>query len=112
MTSFLHQNDRHACDVFDTSSHPQEFYEHRNQQERKIFVIRLNRRDKRNAFDAEMIAGLNTAFNEFEDDPELWAALEMAQLVCRGAPISVQESLVALELVHSADNDFARQVTE
>ncbi|MBD3644148.1 MAG: enoyl-CoA hydratase-related protein [Alcanivorax sp.] len=78
----------------------------------KIFVIRLNRRDKRNAFDAEMIAGLDAAFNEFEDDPELWAALEMAQLVCRGAPISVQESLVALELVHSADNDFARQVTE
>ncbi len=72
----------------------------------------MSRRDKRNAFDAEMIAGLDAAFNEFEDDPELWAALEMAQLVCRGAPISVQESLVALELVHSADNDFARQVTE
>lgn len=57
---------------------PKEFYEHRNQQERKIFVIRLNRPDKRNAFDAEMTAGLEAVLNEFEDDPELWAALEMA----------------------------------
>ena len=89
---------------------PQEFYEHRNQQERKNFRYSIESAGQ--AFDAEMIAGLDAAFNEFEDDPELWAALEMAQLVCRGAPISVQESLVALELVHSADNDFARQVTE
>jgi len=29
-----------------------------------------------------------------------------------GAPISVQESLVALERIHRADDDFAWQVTE
>ncbi|RJQ71570.1 enoyl-CoA hydratase [Pseudonocardiaceae bacterium YIM PH 21723] len=41
----------------------------------RVFVIRLNRPEKRNAFDAEMTAGLDAALNEFEDDPELWAAV-------------------------------------
>ncbi|OBH13073.1 enoyl-CoA hydratase-related protein [Mycobacterium sp. E1747] len=41
----------------------------------RIFVVRLNRPDKRNAFDAAMTSGLDSALNEFEDDPELWVAV-------------------------------------
>ncbi|MFI2478851.1 enoyl-CoA hydratase-related protein [Nocardia xishanensis] len=41
----------------------------------KVFVIRLNRPHKRNAFDAAMTAGLDAALNEFDDDPSLWAAV-------------------------------------
>ncbi|WP_433576207.1 enoyl-CoA hydratase-related protein [Nocardia brasiliensis] len=41
----------------------------------RIFVIRLNRPDKRNAFDAAMTSGLDAALNEFEDDPSLWVAV-------------------------------------
>lgn len=61
---------------------------------------------------AEHAYGLGFANEITEAGEALTAALEMAQLVCRGAPISVQEGLVALERVHSADDDFAWQVTE
>ncbi|MGW0246501.1 enoyl-CoA hydratase-related protein [Nocardia goodfellowii] len=41
----------------------------------RVAVIRLNRPEKRNAFDAAMTAGLDRALNEFEDDPEIWAGV-------------------------------------
>ena len=41
----------------------------------RTFLIRMNRPHKRNAIDAGMTAGLDAALNEFEDDPELWAAV-------------------------------------
>ncbi|MEU8899266.1 enoyl-CoA hydratase-related protein [Nocardia sp. NPDC048505] len=41
----------------------------------RVAVIRLNRPGKRNAFDAALTAGLDRALNEFEDDPEIWAAV-------------------------------------
>lgn len=60
---------------------------------------------------AEHAYGLGFANEITEAEEALTAVLEMAQFVCRGAPISVQESLVALERVHSTDDDFAWQVT-
>ncbi|MGF6888636.1 enoyl-CoA hydratase [Nocardia sp. GAS34] len=61
---------------------------------------------------AERAYGLGFV-NEIADEGKaLTAAIELAQRVCRNAPISVQESLVALERVHSLDDDFAWQVTE
>lgn len=35
----------------------------------------MQREDKRNAIDAEMTAGIDTALNDFEDDPEQWVAV-------------------------------------
>ncbi|MEV0251542.1 enoyl-CoA hydratase-related protein [Nocardia sp. NPDC050712] len=41
----------------------------------RVAVIRLNRPEKRNAFDAALTAGLDRALNEAEDDPEVWAVV-------------------------------------
>lgn len=41
----------------------------------RVLLIRMSRPLKRNAIDAEMTAGLDTALNEFEDDPESWVAI-------------------------------------
>ncbi|MFD6160969.1 enoyl-CoA hydratase-related protein [Nocardia sp. NPDC060256] len=38
-------------------------------------------------------------------------ALEVAERICRNAPVSVRESLTALERVNSADDDAAWQIT-
>ncbi|MFB8274836.1 enoyl-CoA hydratase-related protein [Nocardia colli] len=39
------------------------------------------------------------------------AALELAERICRNAPISVQESLIALERINSADDETAWRIT-
>ncbi|WP_194813524.1 crotonase/enoyl-CoA hydratase family protein [Nocardia sp. XZ_19_385] len=41
----------------------------------RVAVIRLNRPEKRNAFDSAMTEGLDRALNELEDDPEIWAGV-------------------------------------
>ncbi|WP_067539458.1 enoyl-CoA hydratase-related protein [Nocardia crassostreae] len=41
----------------------------------RVLLIRMNRPHKRNAVGAEMTAALDAAFNEFDDDPELWVAV-------------------------------------
>ncbi|MCU1642686.1 MAG: enoyl-CoA hydratase [Nocardia sp.] len=41
----------------------------------RTLIIRMNRPHKRNAIDAEMTAGLDSALNTFEDDPDLWVAV-------------------------------------
>lgn len=42
----------------------------------------------------------------------LVAAMELAHVICRNAPVSVQETLVALESVNSADDELAWRATE
>ncbi len=43
--------------------------------EDRVFVITMRRADKRNAIDAQMTAALDSALNELDDDPELWAGI-------------------------------------
>jgi enoyl-CoA hydratase/carnithine racemase len=40
-----------------------------------IFVITLDRVQKRNALNGDITAGLDSALNEFEDDPSLWCGI-------------------------------------
>ncbi len=41
----------------------------------RISIITIRREDKRNAINADVAAGLDTAFNDFDDDPEQWVAI-------------------------------------
>lgn len=41
----------------------------------RVFLVRLERPEKRNAMNAEMTKGLDAAMNAFEDDPELWVGV-------------------------------------
>jgi enoyl-CoA hydratase/carnithine racemase len=41
----------------------------------RILIITIEREDKRNALNAEVTAGLDSALNELEDDPELWCGV-------------------------------------
>jgi enoyl-CoA hydratase len=41
----------------------------------RILVITIEREDKRNAINADVTAGLDTALNELEDSPELWCGV-------------------------------------
>ena len=43
-----------------------------------VFLIGLNRPDKRNAFDREMLRQLAAAYTRYEDDPALWCAVLFA----------------------------------
>lgn len=43
-----------------------------------LFLIGLNRPQKRNAFTLDMIRALSAAYGAYEDDPELWCALVFA----------------------------------
>ena len=55
----------------------------------RVFVISMRRENKRNAVDAEMTALLDAAFNEFEDDADLWAAVLAGSLpaFCAGTDL-------------------------
>jgi enoyl-CoA hydratase len=41
----------------------------------RILIITIEREEKRNALNAEVTAGLDSALNELEDDPELWCGV-------------------------------------
>ena len=41
----------------------------------RILVISIQREEKRNALNAEITAGVDTAMNELEDNPELWCGV-------------------------------------
>lgn len=41
----------------------------------RVQIITMTRAAKRNAIDPSLTAGLDAAFNEFEDDPDLWCAI-------------------------------------
>lgn len=54
-----------------------------------VLVVTLDRPDKRNAIDPAMTAGLSAAFDEFEDDPSLRAAVLAATgpVFCAGSDL-------------------------
>jgi enoyl-CoA hydratase/carnithine racemase len=56
----------------------------------RIAIITISREAKRNAIDASVSAGLDQAFNEFEDDPEQWCAILTGgtQFFCAGADLA------------------------
>ncbi len=41
----------------------------------RVSVVTIRREEKRNAISAAVAAGLDAAFNDFEDDPEQWVAV-------------------------------------
>jgi len=41
----------------------------------RILVISIQREEKRNALNAEITAGVDSAMNELEDDAELWCGV-------------------------------------
>jgi enoyl-CoA hydratase len=41
----------------------------------RISIVTIQREEKRNAINAEVTAGLDAAFNQFEDDPDQWVAI-------------------------------------
>ena len=41
----------------------------------RVLIITIEREEKRNALNAEVTAGLDSALNELEDDPELWCGV-------------------------------------
>ncbi|MGI9604368.1 MAG: enoyl-CoA hydratase-related protein [Acidimicrobiales bacterium] len=45
------------------------------EQHGRITVVTIEREDKRNAVNADVTAGLDAAFNTFEDDPDQWVAV-------------------------------------
>jgi enoyl-CoA hydratase/carnithine racemase len=56
----------------------------------RVTVVTINREHKRNAIDAAVTAGLDQAFNDFEDDPEQWCAILYGgrQFFCAGADLA------------------------
>jgi enoyl-CoA hydratase len=45
------------------------------QRQGHVLIIAMSREAKRNAIDAQMTEALDVAFNELDDDPELWAGV-------------------------------------
>lgn len=41
----------------------------------RVFVVKMNRTEKRNALNAEITVGIDSAINELEDNPELWCGI-------------------------------------
>src|SRR5919197_611204 len=41
----------------------------------RVLLMRMERAAKRNAIDAEMTAALDSALNDLDDDPDLWAGV-------------------------------------
>lgn len=56
----------------------------------RVTVVTINREHKRNAIDASVTAGLDQAFNDFDDDPEQWCAILYGgpQFFCAGADLA------------------------
>lgn len=45
------------------------------EQRGRVTIVSIRRPEKRNAVNADVTAGLDAAFNDFEDDPERWVAV-------------------------------------
>ena len=41
----------------------------------RVLVISIDRPEKRNAINAEITAGIDSALNELDDNPELWVGV-------------------------------------
>lgn len=59
----------------------------------RVLVIRMDRPEKRNAINAAMTAALDAAFNEFEDDDELWVAILTGDQVAFSAGSDLAEAV-------------------
>ena len=59
-------------------------------------LIRMQREAKRNAIDHEMTRELDAAFNELDDDPDLWVGVLTGtpRVFCAGSDLSTTEALV------------------
>lgn len=55
----------------------------------RITIVTIEREDKRNAVNEAVAAGLDQAFNQFEDDPEQWVAILTGgpRLFCAGTDL-------------------------
>ena len=45
------------------------------QRDERLFIVTINRPDVMNALNPDTHAEMDRAFNEFENDPELWVAI-------------------------------------
>jgi enoyl-CoA hydratase len=56
----------------------------------RVLLVRMERAAKRNAVDAEMTRALDSALNELDDDPELWAGILAGspEAFCAGTDLS------------------------
>lgn len=56
----------------------------------RVLIITMVRHAKRNAIDAAMTAAIDQTLNDFEDDPELWAAILTggADMFCAGTDLA------------------------
>ncbi len=55
----------------------------------RITVVTITREDKRNAINADVAAGMDAAFNDFDDDPDQWVAILTGgpNLFCAGTDL-------------------------
>ncbi|GJM37291.1 MAG: enoyl-CoA hydratase [Acidimicrobiales bacterium] len=61
----------------------------RVEQRGRMTVVTITREDKRNAVNADVAAGIDAAFNDFEDDPDQWVAIITGgpNLFCAGTDL-------------------------
>ena len=59
------------------------------EQRGRITIVTITREEKRNAVNADVAAGIDAAFNDFEDDPEQWVAILTggSSLFCAGTDL-------------------------
>jgi len=57
--------------------------------EGRVTIVTITREEKRNAVNANVAAGLDAAFNDFEDDPDQWVAILTGgpNLFCAGTDL-------------------------
>lgn len=55
----------------------------------RVTIVTITREDKRNAINADVAAGIDAAFNDFEDDPDQWVAILTGgpNLFCAGTDL-------------------------
>jgi enoyl-CoA hydratase/carnithine racemase len=55
----------------------------------RVTIVTITREEKRNAINADVAAGLDAAFNDFEDDPDQWVAVLTGgpNLFCAGTDL-------------------------
>lgn len=59
------------------------------EQRGRVTVVTITREEKRNAVNADVAAGIDAAFNDFEDDPDQWVAIITGgpNLFCAGTDL-------------------------
>lgn len=61
----------------------------RVEQRGRVTIVTITREEKRNAVNADVAAGIDAAFNDFEDDPDQWVAIITGgpNLFCAGTDL-------------------------